>query len=112
MEMRILAFWAPLVCLIAFIILVAVTYAFRSRGESRYKEGTDQTKVFLSGEDMPEEGMRHLRAHNIYWGFFESLKRYYEPLIRAHTGIVNDYLLWLVAMASIAGVVILAAGPW
>ncbi len=112
MELRVLAFWAPLVCLIAFIILILVTYAFRSRGESSYKEGTEQTKVFLSGEDMPEEGMRHIRAHNIYWGFFESLKSYYEPLVRAHTGIVNDYLVWLVAMASIAGIVILAAGPW
>ena len=112
MDIRILGFWAPLVYLIAFVILIAVTYAFRSRGVSSYKEGTDQTKVFLSGEDMPDEGMRHVRAHNIYWGFFESLRQYYEPLVRVHTGVVNDYLMWLVAVAAIAGIVVLAAGPW
>ena len=112
MDVRILAFWAPLVCLTAFIILLAVTYAFRSRGEGGFKEGTDQAKVFLSGEEMPEEAMRHIRAHNMYWGFFQSLKRYYDPLVRAHTGVVNDYLMWLLGLVAIAGVVVLAAGPW
>ncbi|HHE41495.1 MAG TPA: hydrogenase [Dehalococcoidia bacterium] len=112
MDIRILAFWAPVVCLIAFLVLIAVTYAFRSRGESKHKQGTEQEKVFLSGEDMPDAGMRHVRAHNIYWGFFESLKQYYDPLIRAHTGIVNDYLMWLIGVVAIAGIVILTAGPW
>ena len=105
-----LTFWAPLVCLVAFLIVVAITYAFRSRGESGYQEGTDQTEVFLSGEDAPEESLRHIRAHNMYWGFFEAMKRYYDPTVRAHTGIVNDYLTWLLGLTAVVCVAVFAAG--
>lgn len=109
MYSAILSFWAPIVCLIAFAIILVVTYVFRSRGQSTYKKDTDQGAVFLSGEEMPEEGYRHVRAHNIYWGFFESMKRYYEPLVKAHTGIVNDYLIWPLGLTALAGLVIVIA---
>ena len=105
-----LTFWAPLLCLIAFLIVIAITYAYRHRGEAGYKEGTEQTEVFLSGEDVPEEGLRHIRAHNMYWGFFEAMKRYYDPTVRAHSGIVNDYLIWLLALTAVTGVALFASG--
>lgn len=105
-----LTFWAPLLCLIAFLIVIAITYAYRHRGEAGYKEDTEQTEVFLSGEDVPEEGLRHVRSHNMYWGFFEAMKRYYDPTVRAHSGIVNDYLIWLLALTAVTGIVLFAAG--
>ncbi|MFC2008793.1 hydrogenase [Chloroflexota bacterium] len=106
----ILTFWAPLLVVIAFIIVAIVTYAYRRRGQSSYKEGSEQTKIFLSGEDEPEAGMRHVRSHNMYWGFFEAMKRYYDPVVRAHTGIVSDYLIWMFALVALVGVALLAAG--
>jgi len=105
-----LSFWAPLVCLIALVIVLVVAYIYRSRGQGTYKEGTEQGNIFLSGEDVPEEAQRHIRSHNMYWGFFNAMKRYYDPTVRAHTGIVNDYLIWLLALAAIAGIAVLAAG--
>ena len=108
--MPVLSFWAPLLIVVAFIIVAIITYAYRHRGESGYKEGTEQTKVFLSGEDEPEAGMRHVRAHNMYWVFFEAMKRYYDPVVRAHTGIVNDYLIWMFGLIALVGVALFATG--
>ena len=106
----VLSFWAPLVCLIALLIVLAVAFMYRSRGNGSFEEGTERGEIFLSGENVPEEGQRHIRSHNMYWGFFEAMKRYYDPTVRAHTGIVNDYLIWLLAVTAIAGIAVFAAG--
>jgi multicomponent Na+:H+ antiporter subunit D len=106
----ILSYWAPLVCLIALLIVVVVAYIYRSRGDNSFEEGTERGEIFLSGERVPEEGQRHIRSHNMYWGFFEAMKRYYDPTVRAHTGIINDYLIWLLAITAVAGIAIFAAG--
>lgn len=105
----ILSFWAPLICLVAFVIVLVVAYLYRRRGDNSFTEGTEKGEIFLSGEQVPEEGQRHIRSHNMYWGFFEAMKRYYDPTVRAHTGIVNDYLIWLLAVAAVSAIVIFAA---
>ena len=46
----------------------------------------------------------------MYWGFFEAMKRYYDTTLRAHSGIVNDYLIWLLALTAITGVALFASG--
>jgi len=106
----VLTFWAPLVCLIALLVVLIVAYVYRSRGNNTFEEGTERGEIFLSGEQVPEESQRHFRSHNMYWGFFEAMKRYYDPTVRAHTGIVNDYLIWLLSLAAVAGIVVLLAG--
>lgn len=106
----ILSFWAPLICIVALLIVLAIAFIYRSRGNDAFEEGTEQGSIFLSGEDVPSEEQRHIRSHNMYWGFFEALKRYYEPTVRVHTGIVNDYLIWLLAVAALAGIAVFAAG--
>lgn len=110
MSAPVLTFWAPIVAIIAFAIAFVIALLYRSRGRGGYKEGTEQGEVFYSGEDVPEEVQRHVRSHNMYWGFFEAMKRYYDPTMRAHTGIVNDYLIWLLGLTALAGIAILVAG--
>jgi hypothetical protein len=102
-----LTYWQPIVLLIVLLVLLGIAYAFRSRGEKGYKEGTRQADVFLSGERPPESVDRHVRAKNIYWGFFEGLKRYYGPALRAHTGIVNDYVIWFAVLIAVTAIVAL-----
>jgi len=104
------AFWNPLIWIIVFIVIMIVVYFFRRRGQKGYKKDTDQTRIFLCGEEVPEEGERHIRVGNIYWGFFETLKEYYEQLLRPHTGIINDYILWFVAITAVSVIVLLVAG--
>jgi hypothetical protein len=96
--------WNPLVWLLSFVIVIVVVYAIRSRGRNKYKPRTEQTLPFFSGNIAPYE---NIRSSNLYWGFFRALGRYYKWLIRAHTGIVNDYvycfaLLLVVIMAAMA----------
>ena len=104
-----LPFWNPVIAIIAFVILIAIALLFISRGQKKYKKGTAQTEVFLSGEEPPAEEQRHVKSHNIYWGFFQTLKQYYDPTVRAHTGIVNDFIIWLVAIAALFAVIMLIA---
>jgi multicomponent Na+:H+ antiporter subunit D len=104
-----LPFWNPVVCIIAFAILIAIAFLFISRGQKNYKKGTAQTEVFLSGEEPPAEEQRHVKSHNIYWGFFQTLKEYYDPTVRAHTGIINDFIIWLIAIGALIVVILFIA---
>lgn len=109
--MSMLAFgWDPVIWLIAFVAVMVIAYLFRSRGEKKYKKGTDQAKIFLCGEEVPEAEWRHIRAHNIYWGFFETLEGYYVSIMKPHTGIINDYVTWLIGVIAISAVVLFIVG--
>ena len=49
----------------------------------------------------PSKEEVHVRAGNIYWGFIEALKGYYDTMKRMHTGIINDYIAWFVGISAI-----------
>jgi len=102
--------WDPIICVIAFVAVTIVVYLLRSQGEKKYKKGTDQAKIFLCGEEVPEAEWRHIRAHNIYWGFFETLKGYYDSIMRPHTGIINDYIAWFIGVIAISALALFIAG--
>jgi hypothetical protein len=104
------AFWNPIILIIVFIVVMVVVYFFRRRGQKGYKKDTDQARIFLCGEEVPEAEQRHVRAGNIYWGFFETLKEYYNQILRPHTGIINDYILWFVAVTAICAIILLISG--
>lgn len=104
------AFWNPIIWIIVFIVVGIMVYFFRRRGQKEYKKDTDQTRIFLCGEEVPEAGERHIRVGNIYWGFFETLKEYYNQVLRVHTGIINDYILWFVAATALSVIILLVAG--
>jgi len=104
------AFWNPIIWVIAFIVVMAVTYYFRSRGQKTYKKNTEQTQIFLCGEEVPEPEQRHVGTDNVYWGFFEALEGYYENIIKPHTGIVSDYIIWFMVIIAISAIIIFIAG--
>jgi hypothetical protein len=103
------AVWAPIVWVIAIIVLSVIALIWRSRGQSAYKKGTAQTDVFISGVKVPPEELRRVKAENVYWGFFESLKGFYAAMMKPHTGIVNDYILWFVAVSVVTVLILLLA---
>jgi hypothetical protein len=104
------AVWAPLIWLLALVVIGVMVLIWRSRGQKGYKKETAQTDIFLSGASVPSAEERHVKADNIYWGFFESLKDLYSGMMKPHTGIVNDYLLWFVGVAVIAILIFFLAG--
>jgi len=99
-------FWNPIVWVIAFVVVMAVAYFLRSRGQKKYKKDTAQTQIFLCGEEVPEAERRHVKAHNVYWGLLQTLKGYYNPTTKAHTGIINDYIIWFTAIAAATAVIL------
>jgi len=100
-------FWNPIIWLITFAVVMGIVYFFRKRGEAKYKKGEDQTQIFLCGEEVPVAEQRQVRGGNVYWGFFETLREYYDGIVRLHTGIVNDYVVWFVAVVAISAVILL-----
>jgi hypothetical protein len=88
-------YWNPLAWVAATAVAMAVVYLIWRRGERSYKKGTAQTTPFISGNPEPEKGAVHIRAGNLYWGYTEGLKGYYDRVIPMHTGITTDYLLWI-----------------
>ncbi len=94
-------FWNPLIWITAIIVAFLIIYILRGYGKKEYKENTEQTKVFLSGNPEYEKEQMHIKGSNVYWGFTESLKWVYKTLDKMHTGNVSDYILWFVIIMGI-----------
>ena len=91
--------WAPIAWTIAFAVAMIIGWLIRNIGKSGCQKDSDQTQVFISGEDekiFAEQDV-HIVGGNLYWGYFEVLKKYYEKLTALHTGVVTDYMLWMVS---------------
>ena len=99
-------FWNPLVWTTAIVIAFLIVYILRGFGKKEYKEKTEQTKVFLSGNPELEKEAMHVKASNVYWGFMESLKWLYKVLDKMHTGNVCDYVLWFVVIMGVLFIII------
>jgi len=95
-------FWNPLAWIVAIVIAFLIVYIIRGRGNKDFKEKTEQTKVFLSGNPEAEKEQMHVKASNVYWGFLETLKWLYKGLDKMHNGNVSDYVLWFVIILAIA----------
>jgi hypothetical protein len=89
-------FWNPILWVLIFFIAFLLFYGIRGFGKSTYKKDTDQTKVFLSGNQEPSAEEMHVKASNLYWGFTTSMKTVYTELRKMHTGNASDYVLWFV----------------
>jgi hypothetical protein len=100
--------WDPLAWLAALAVITALVYAIRSLGVKDYKRDTDQTKPFISGNEVPPGG-EHIRGGSLYWGYLEALKKYYEALTPLHNGVLADYVLWLTGVLAAVLVIALLA---
>ncbi len=100
-------FWDPIAWLFGTAFASILVYWIWSKGRGDYKKGTEQVKPFLCGNPEPGKSEIHVRASNIYWGFVEALKGYYEPLIGMHTGELSDYVGWFIGGLALLTFVIL-----
>ncbi len=100
-------YWSPLVWLASFLMVLAIALLIRSRGDKRFKHGTDQTLPFFSGNKTDGES---IHSSNLYWGFTTRLSRQFRMLIRVHTGIVNDYAFAFVLLAVLMMIALMLGG--
>jgi hypothetical protein len=99
--------WSPIALLAAAVVTVIIAWIIRSTGTDKYKHGTEQTVPFFSGGRAPE---KNIASENLYWGFFEAMKRYYKWVTRFHTGMVNDYVYTFVLLVVIVAAVMIIGG--
>ncbi len=102
--------WNPLLWLAVLAVLVVLVLILRSRGPKHFRRQKSRGDAFISGNATESAEQIHVPAHNIYWGFFEALKGFFTAVTRPHTGIVNDYVLWLVGIAGLVILLVLLAG--
>jgi hypothetical protein len=93
--------WNPLLWVLVLFVLFLLFYGVRGFGRSTYKKGTEQTKVFLSGNEESSPERMQVKASNLYWGFTTSMKSVYSTLRRMHTGNTSDYILWFVLVLAV-----------
>ncbi len=91
-------FWNPLAWLLGIVVALIIAYLIWTRGEGGWKKGTPQTEPFISGNKEPGKDQVHIRAGNLYWGYLEALKGYYDRIVPLHTGDLRDYILWYLSV--------------
>ncbi|MCX6798506.1 MAG: hydrogenase [Candidatus Diapherotrites archaeon] len=99
--------WDPLLWATAFAIIVIIVLIIRAFGVKTRSGSGAQGEQFFSGNEPPKG---QIKSSNIYWGFFESTKGYYGWAKRLHSGIVNDYVYWLVLVAVVLLVAVTLGG--
>lgn len=99
--------WNPLLWLLAFAVALGIAWLVRTRGRKDFRPG-DGLKPFISGNEEPENGGSHIPASNLYWGFTEAMKAYYDRIVPFHTGVPTDYVAWLLGVMAVMFVVALA----
>lgn len=107
-------FWQPVVWLATFFIVVLGLMVFFSflKPESgavpALGDGTDKRlsseakyEIFTGGEVLESSTMG---ADDLYWGIKKVFAPYFGFLRNAHSGVVNDYAMWVVLMAVILNI--------
>jgi uncharacterized ion transporter superfamily protein YfcC len=103
-------FWNPLVWIIIIAMAFLLIYVLRSLGKKEYKEKTEQTQSFLSGNPEYEKEQMHIKGSNVYWGFIEAMKWVFNVLRKMHTGNASDYVLWFIIVMGFLFIVVFLTG--
>lgn len=90
--------------IIVTAIMVSITVGIKSFGKNYIESagnsdtiGDTKYEVFTGGE---KDEVQKVGPHDLFWGMKFNFKGYFDRLSNAHSGIVNDYALWVVmAMA-------------
>jgi multicomponent Na+:H+ antiporter subunit D len=99
------SYWNPVIWLALFVIVFCAAYicvvtSKGSRGQILSDEGGAEDgkyATFFSGEKaLPS----HVAGSDLFWGFKTDWKGYFRVMEGLHSGIVNDYALYVVAAAA------------
>lgn len=99
-------YWKPeswlllfFVLLIAFILITTMNLKSRSKNNLEVIDELDtKYESFTGGE---KEEYSHVGGHDLFWGLKHQLKGYFNAIHEAHSGVVNDYVLWVVACLAV-----------
>lgn len=109
-------YWKPEAWLVLFVILligmiIIVSMNIRSTRKNTLEiidELDTKYESFTGGE---KEEHSHVGGHDLFWGLKHELKVYFDAIHTAHSGVVNDYVLWVVATVAIVILYLFALLP-
>lgn len=102
--------WNAVVFLGAIAITTIIALILYSRGQRGTVPKGEGKKPYLWGNPTEIDGRPIvIPGSNVYWGFVEALKPYYKPMEKIHSGLINEYVFWLVFTA---GIVIAVISFW
>ncbi|WP_048146629.1 hypothetical protein [Pyrococcus abyssi] len=112
-------YWDALYFILVFIIGLVLAYlldAWAKKAGMGTREVGDGTKIFISGED-PEKvipGFEHLEGYytgrNTMWGVIYGVKRFFTTLRKDHTGLLTDYVSYLLMTTAFILILMLIRG--
>lgn len=106
-------YWKPESWLVLFfVLLIGCLLIFTINLKSTKKNNLEiidelDTKYesFTGGE---KEEFTQVGGHDLFWGLKHELKVYFDGIHKAHSGVVNDYVLWVVACLAVVTIYLFA----
>lgn len=90
--------WNAIVLVAAFAVALVVSLLIRSLGHRGTTPKGEGAKPYLFGNPTEIDGKPlTVTGSNLYWGFTKALSRYYRPTEGAHSGLLNEYIFYLIA---------------
>ncbi len=94
--------WSPLVLVLVILIMTMISYLIYRMGNPTYNRTELKGQPFISGNAPPKDASGvHVGGDNLFWGFTNALRVYFDPLVKGHTGIVNDYIYWFIVTMAV-----------
>lgn len=113
-------YWDALYFVYVFTLSLLISYAvykWAERSSAGTRRTGDGAKIFLSGEDQDNvvPQFEHFRGYftgrHVMWGLIRGIHRLFLVLRREHTGLLSDYVSYLlVTTAIIVGVLMVWGG--
>lgn len=100
------SYWDPVVWLVLFVVVLAAVCIVILTGKSTRGPVLENTKhavdgkyaTFFGGEMSSHS---HVGGSDLFWGFKHDWKGYFGFMEGMHSGVVNDYALWVVASGAL-----------
>jgi multicomponent Na+:H+ antiporter subunit D len=102
--------WNTIVFLGAVLVTTIIALILYSRGQKGTVPKGEGKKPYLWGNPTEIDGRPIvIPGSNVYWGFVEAMGKYYKPMERLHSGLINEYVFWLICTI---GIVIATVSFW
>jgi multicomponent Na+:H+ antiporter subunit D len=106
-------YWRPeswlalfFILLIGFILVLTLNMISPKKGNLEIIDELDtKYDAFTGGE---KEEHSQVGGHDLFWGLKHELKVYFDAIHKAHSGVVNDYVLWVVACLAVVTIYLFA----
>lgn len=101
-----------LVLLGAILVSGLIAVIIRSLGQKGTVPKGEGRKPYLFGNPTEIDGVPiSIPGSNVYWGFTKALSKYYKPMEKLHSGLINEYVFWFVG-SMVVMMLVLAFVGW